>query len=229
MLTSSASPLNVLLNELYKNKQLVKQITCWADKLLLGKNGHHYEWHVKGSDMLSSVVTKLIEGEIIFKKDKSEFPNFIYMRIRSEISNMFKKEKKVTRITYEVNEPENEDQENSDNEVPLIEDLIINPSEIVLDKKIFDLIEYRSVAYEIFQDLPEEFLVFDGVCKGLKPRQIASDLGISAKIVHNTKKRIIRILKDWFLRNKRNRSLSRCRRSSNKPNNKNGGPKCTQS
>jgi len=163
------------------------------------------------SDFISSIALKLLTGEITWNKETGSLTCFFYRRISTEIFNLTKKEKKFIPAPLEKSKTINDYSGEPEDEVSEPPQFIINPiGENDAEEEEIDPLEFTEVAYEIFKDSPEEFLVLDGIYNNLQTREIAIDLGISKDEVHNIKRRIKRVLKAWVLRNKKEKTDKPC-------------------
>ena len=79
--------------------------------------------------------------------------------------------------------------------------LIICPFEEENNDEKHDPEEIKKIAFEIFKDSPDEFLVLESIYNGRLTKQIGLDLGLTKDEVHNIKRRIIRVLQAWVKRN----------------------------
>ena len=77
-----------------------------------------------------------------------------------------------------------------EDDISLPEQFIIYPFEENEVEEELDPLEITNVAFEIFKDSPEEYLVLEGIYNGLQTQQISLDLGLSKDEVHNIKRRI---------------------------------------
>ena len=201
---TNRSDLNVLLSDLFKDKNRITKFENYADRLLYRKSKFAFARHLTPSDIIASVCSKLLNGDIIWDEDKETLIHFFSCRIRSEISNLIKRERKFMPVPLEPPGSCNDYSGELDNDITDRPEYIINPIEDNDDEKEDEYApeEIKNVALEIFKDSAEEFLVLDGIYRGLQSRQIALDLGISKDDVHNIKKRIKRVLMSWVKRNK---------------------------
>jgi hypothetical protein len=197
------SNLNVHLSGLFENKNLKRKLEVYADRLLNKSTGYSFARHFRSSDFISVITLKLLSGEINWDPKTSSLVSFFYSRIKTEIFNLTKKEMKFIPVSLDKSEIINDysgEPEEDESELP---GNIIYPFEENDDNKLeYNPEEIRKVAYEIFKDSTEEFLVLDDIYKGLHTREIAIDLGISKDDVHNIKRRINRVLKAWVKRDK---------------------------
>jgi DNA-binding CsgD family transcriptional regulator len=195
MKTNNPSVLGSLLSGILDNPKLKKKLVQYADKLLFIKTKKIFARHLTPEDILFNVTCKFLIGDIIWNQGKSSLLDFLFLRIRSEVSNLVKKEKKFLPVPLEKLEDIEEDLDGNEIELPVPEELIINPFEDELEEAKVDPMKFKKLAYELFKDSPEEFCVLDEMYKGHQPRHIASTLGITENEVYNIKKRIVRVLK----------------------------------
>ena len=154
-------------------------------------------------EIRDSLLPKLLSGEINWYPKSSSLTSFFYGRISTEIFNLTKKERKFIPVPLNKSETINDYSGEPEEDLTELPGAIIYPfEENEEENEKYNPEEIRKVAYEIFKDSPEEFLVLDNIYKGLHTREIALDLGISKDDVHNIKRRINRVLKSWVRRNK---------------------------
>lgn len=201
--------LSTLISNLLQDSDLKRKFEVYAEKLLRKKTKYDFARHMLPSDFISSVALKLLTGEITWNKETGSLTCFFYRRISTEIFNLTKKEKKFIPVLLEKSKTINDYSGEPEDEVSEPPQFIINPiGENDAEEEEIDPLEFTEVAYEIFKDSPEEFLVLDGIYKNLQTREIAIDLGISKDEVHNIKRRIIRVLKAWVKRNKNQKTCT---------------------
>jgi hypothetical protein len=199
---NNGSALGNLLSDLLGNKALNKKLLNYAGKLLFRKTKVEFARYALPSDIISSIALKLLTGEIIWDSDNSSFTSFYFKRIRSEIANLHKKEKKFIPFPLESSKRRTDYEGEIDEESSLPAQFIIYLFEENNNKELMDPVEFKKIAFGIFSNSTEEYLVLDEMFKGNPNRQIAKSLGISEDEVHNIKKRISRILTTWVIRNK---------------------------
>jgi DNA-directed RNA polymerase specialized sigma subunit len=151
---------------------------------------------------------KLLAGDIIWHKEKSTLNSFIYFRIRSEIFNLVKKEKKCIPVSLNIFDPLDEDYEEQGNGIPLSAELIVDPFKDELGDDEISPEDFKNIVFGIFQDSLEEYCVLDEIYNRRSPRQIAAILGIPENDVYNINRRILRVIKDWLARNKNRKCKS---------------------
>ena len=195
MKTINPSDLGSLLSGIIDNPKLKKKLVNYANKLLFKRTKFIFARHLTPEDLLFNVTFKFLTGEIIWNKEKSTLIDFLFLRIRSEVANLVKKEKKFIPVSLEGLERIEEDIDGNETVLPVPKELIINPFEDELNEEKLDPLNFKKLAYELFQDSTEEFCVIDEMYKGHQPRHIASALGITENDVYNIKKRIVRVLK----------------------------------
>src|ERR1035437_6189907 len=88
--------------------------------------------HLTSEDLLSNVITKLLSGDIKWNRDKCSLMDFLYQRIRSEISNLIKKEHKFIPVPLQDLDFVSEDIDGNEIEGETAKELIINPFEDAL-------------------------------------------------------------------------------------------------
>jgi hypothetical protein len=199
---NNRSDLAVLLSGLLENKNLKRKFEVYAEKLLYKRTKNAYARHLAPSDIISSIILKLLAGDITWNNNTCELPCFFYRRIRTEIFNLTKREKKFIPIPVEKSESVSDYEGEVDDDISIPPQFIIYPFEDNNDEEEIDPVEFKKIAYEIFKDSAEEYLVLDEMFNDNQPKQIAMNLGISENDVHNIKKRISRVLTAWVLRNK---------------------------
>ena len=197
METNNPSDLGSLLSEIINNPKLKKKLVNYANKLLFKRTKFIFARHLTPEDILFNVSFKFLSREIIWNRNKSTLIDFLFLRIRSEVANLVKKEMKFIPVPLEGLERIEEDIDGNEIELPVPKELIINPFEDELNEEIVDTLNFKKLLYGLFQDSPEEFCVIDEMYKGLQPRHIAAELGITENDVYNIKKRIIRVLKSF--------------------------------
>ncbi|MDR3608942.1 MAG: hypothetical protein P4L27_00085 [Ignavibacteriaceae bacterium] len=197
------SNLNVHLSGLFEDENLKRKLEVHADRLLKKSTRYSFARYISPSDFISSITLKLLSGEINWDPKTASLTSFFYSRISTEIFNLTKKEMKFIPVSLDKSEIINDYSGETDDDESELPGTIIYPfEENDNDKPEYDPEEIRKVAYEIFKDSTEEFLVLDDIYKGLHTREIALDLGISKDDVHNIKRRINRVLKAWVKRDK---------------------------
>jgi hypothetical protein len=200
---NNGSDLGALLSSLLQNKNLIRKFEVHADKLLRKSTKSKFAQHLLPSDFISSIILKLLTGEINWNSEKCSLSTFFFGRIGTEILNLTKKEKKFIPVPLEDSESFSDYEGDIDDDVSLPPQFIIDPFEENNNEEEIDPDEFKKIAYEIFSDSDEEFCVLDEMFKGHKSSLIALNLGLTESQVHNIKRRIIRILKAWVLRNKK--------------------------
>ena len=195
METNKPPVLDSLLSGIIDNPKLKKKLVNYANKLLVKRTKFIFARHLTPEDILFNVTFKFLSGEIIWNQKKSTLIDFLFLRIRSEVANLVKKEKKFIPVSLEELERIEEDIDGNETVSPVPAELIINPFEDELNEEKSDPLIFKKLAYELFQDSTEEFCVIDEMYKGHQPRHIASALGITENDVYNIKKRIVRVLK----------------------------------
>jgi DNA-directed RNA polymerase specialized sigma24 family protein len=209
MAEPNRSNLNLLLSNLYENTNLITKLEVYADKLLKKSTKNSFARHFCPSDIVSSITLKLFSGEINWDPQSSTLTSFYFSRISTEIFNLTRKEMKFIPAGLGNSETEDDYTGESEDVSPDFPQLIIFPfDEEDNEKEKYDPDEIRKVAYEIFKDSTEEFLVLDDIYKGLHTREIALDLGITKDDVHNIKRRINRVIKAWAKRNQAEKNNS---------------------
>jgi hypothetical protein len=195
METNKPSDVGSLLSAIINNPKLKKKLVNYADNLLFKRSKYKYARHLTPEDILFNVTFKFLSGEIIWNQSKSSLINFLFFRIRSEVSNLIKKENKFIPVAFETLEYTEVDDDGNETASIVPVELIINPSEFELNDDSIDPLKFKDLAYDLFRDSVEEFCVIDEMLKGQQPRQIASTLGITEDEVYKIKKRIVRGLK----------------------------------
>jgi hypothetical protein len=206
-LLSARSDLGALLSSLLQNKNLKRKLENYAALLLYKRTKNGFARHVLPSDIISTISLKLLDGNIVWDKDKCSLIRFFNSRLRSEVANLFKKEMKFIPVPLEDSETFSDYEGDIDDDVSLPPQFIIDPFEDNNDEEEIDPVEFKKIAYEIFSDSDEEFCVLDEMFKGHKSNLIALNLGLTERQVHNIKRRVIRILKAWVLRNKKKNTI----------------------
>ena len=203
---NNGSDLSALLSSLLQDKNLNRKLEAFTDHLLHKRTHYKFARHLKPSDLISSITLKLLDGEIHWDREVSTLVAFYYIRIRTEISNLIKKEKKFLPVPLDHSEKESdydEEVEEVDNDISLPEQYIIYPFEEIKDEEEFDPLVFTKIAFELLQDSTEEYLVLDAIYNGLQTKEISLDLGLTKDEVHNIKRRIKRIMRTWIKRNKK--------------------------
>jgi RNA polymerase sigma factor (sigma-70 family) len=202
METKNDPALGPILSDLIKDVKSKNKFLNYINRLLYKRTKYEFARFIQPDDILSSIILKLLAGDIIWHKEKCSFSSFLYFRIRSEVFNLVKKEKKFIPVSLNIFDSMDEDCEEHENGVPLSPELIVDPFKDELGDDEISSGDFKNILYEIFQDSLEEFCVLDEIYNGRTPRQIAAILGISENDVYNIKKRIVRIVKEWLARNK---------------------------
>ena len=222
MKTNYPPDLGSLLSGIIDNPKLKKKLVNFANKLLVKRTKFIFARHLTPEDILFNVTFKLLSGEIIWIQKKSTLIDFLFLRMRSEVSNLVKKEKKFIPVSLETLERVEEDIDGNETVLPVPIELIINPFDDELNEEKLDPLKFKKLAYEFFKDSPEEFCVIDEMYNGLQPRHIASALGITENDVYNIKKRILRVLKEEVNKTSKPQRFSEPRRFSKNNNNNKG-------
>jgi hypothetical protein len=199
MKKNNPSSLGSLLSGILDDHKLKKRLVNFANKLLFKRTKIVFARHLTAEDILSNVIFKLLTGEIIWIQEKSTLIDFLFLRIRSEVSNLVKKEKIFIPVPLQKLDCTEEDFDGNETVLPLPKELIINPFEDELNNENLDPVKLKKFALKLFRNSTEEFCVIDEMYKGSKPRHIAAALGITENDVYNIKKRIIRLLKSSSL------------------------------
>ena len=184
-----------LLAGILNDPKLKSRLLKYGSNLLYKRTKDIFARHLTSEDLLSNVITKLLSGDIKWNKEKCSLMDFLYQRIRSEISNLIKKEHKFIPVPLQDLDFVSEDIDGNEIEGETAKELIINPFEDALQDEPIDPVTFKDIASRYFSDSVEEFCVFDEMTKGHCPRTIASSLGLSESHVYNIKKRIVRVLK----------------------------------
>jgi hypothetical protein len=200
---NNGSDLGALLSSLLQNKNLKRKFEVYADRLLNKRTKYEFARHITPSDIISSITLKLLTGTIKWNNKTCTLPCFFYRRIMTEIFNLTKREKKFIPVPLEKSESVSDYEGEIEDDVSLPPEFIIDPFEENEKEEEIDPVEFKKIAYEIFQDSLEEYCVLDEMFKGHQTKQIAVNLGTSEIKVYNIKKRITRVLKAWVLRNKK--------------------------
>ena len=220
METNNPPDLGSLLSGIIDNTKLKRKLVKYADKLLFKRTKFKFTRHLTPEDILFNVTFKFLTGEIIWNQAKSTLIDFLFLRIRSEVANLVKKEIKFIPVSLEELERIEEDIDGNETVLPVPKQLIINPFEDELDEEKLDPVKFKKLTYELFQDSPEELCVIDEMYKGLQPRHIAAELGITENDVYNIKKRILRVLKEEVNESSKPQRFSEPRMFSKNNNNK---------
>jgi DNA-directed RNA polymerase specialized sigma24 family protein len=194
--------LGPLLSDLLKDVKSKNKFLNYINRLLFKRTKYEFARYIQPDDIFSAIILKLLAGDIIWHKEKCTLNSFIYLRIRSEIFNLVKKEKKFIPVSLNVFDSMDEDFEEHENGVPLSNELIVDPFKDELGDDEISPEDFKNIVFQIFQDSLEEFCVLDEIYNGRSPRQIAAILGIPENDVYNINRRILRVIKDWLARNK---------------------------
>ena len=195
METNNQADTGSLLAGILNDPILKSRLLKYGSNLLYKRTKDIFARHLTSEDLLSNVITKLLSGDIKWNRDKCSLMDFLYQRIRSEISNLIKKEHKFIPVPLQDLDFVSEDIDGNEIEGETAKELIINPFEDALQDEPIDPVTFKDIASGYFSDSVEEFCVFDEMTKGHCPRKIASSLGLSESHVYNIKKRIVRVLK----------------------------------
>jgi RNA polymerase sigma factor (sigma-70 family) len=169
----------------------------YASRLLHNRTKYQFARHMQGCDIVSDIKLKLISREFKWDNNKSTLICFFHDRIRAEIANLVKKEKRFIPIPLHQPDSIDDDGFDNDNNVLLDPRLTHNPFESKINEDNLDLEDIKNIASDIFKNSEEEYCVADNMLKGLKSREIAEDLGITSNNVHNIKRRVIRKLRSF--------------------------------
>ena len=207
-LLSARSDLGALLSSLLQNKNLKRKLENYAALLLYKRTKNGFARHVLPSDIISTISLKLLNGNIVWDKDKCSLICFFNSRLRSEVANLFKKEMKFIPVPLEDSETFSDYEGDIDDDVSLPPQFIIDPFEENNNEEEIDPVEFKKIAFEIFKDSDDEFCVLDEMFKGHKSNLIALNLGLTERQVHNIKRRVIRILEACVKRNSKPQRFS---------------------
>jgi RNA polymerase sigma factor (sigma-70 family) len=187
--------LNALLDNLFKIRESVNKLEKYAARLLHKRTHYEFARHMQPSDIISDITLKLLSGEINWNPKKSSIIDFFYFRIRTEIFNLVKKERKFIPILLNPSETADDDSFKNDENILVDSRLIVYPFEGEKEEKKIGIKDIQNITPDIFHKSAEEYCVADNMLKGFKNREIAADLGISPNEVHNIKKRVFRKIK----------------------------------
>lgn len=200
---NNGSDLSALISNLLQDKNLNRKLEAFTDRLLRKRTKYKFARHLCPSDLISSLTLKLLDGDINWDPEISSLDSFYYIRIRTEIFNLIKKEKKFLPVPLDNSEKESDYDEEVDDEITLPEEYIFYPFEEVIGNGEYDPLVFTKIAFELLQDSPEEYLVLDAIYNGLQTKDIVLDLGLTKDEVHNIKRRIKRTMHTWIKRNKK--------------------------
>jgi hypothetical protein len=195
MKNNNPPDLGSLLSVILNNPKLKKQLLGYANKLLFKRTKFKFARHLTPEDFLDAVSLKFLTGRIIWHPEKSTLVKFLFLRIRSEVANLIKKEKKFMPSPLDDLERIEEDIDGNETSLPVPKQIIFDPFEEEPDPDKVDPYKFKNLAYKLLKDSTEEYCVMDELYKGHKPRYIASKFGITENDVYNIKKRIVRVLK----------------------------------
>jgi len=208
---NNRSDLSALISSLLQDKNLKRKLEAFTDRLLRKRTKYKFARHLCPSDLISSITLKLLEGDIHWDPEISSLDSFYYIRIRTEIFNLIKKEKKFLPVPLDnlEKESDNDDEveDEVEDEISLPEQFITNPFEEIYDEEEYDPLVFTKISFELLQDSPEEYLVLDAIYNGLQTKDISLDLGLTKDEVHNIKRRIKRIMWAWIKRNKKKNTV----------------------
>jgi len=207
MPANNGSDLSALISSLLQDKNLISKLEAFTDRLLRKRTKYKFARHLCPSDLISSVTLKLLEGDIHWDPEISSLDSFYYIRIRTEIFNLIKKEKKFLPVPLDNLEKESDNDDGVEDEISLPEQFITNPFEEIFDEEEYDPLVFTKISFELLRDSPEEYLVLDAIYNGLQTKDISFDLGLTKDEVHNIKRRIQRIMRTWIKRNKKKNTV----------------------
>ena len=156
---NNRSDLAVLLSGLLENKNLKRKFLNYAGRLLFRNTKNLFARHVLPEDIISSVSLKLLAGEISWNPENLSLASFFCTRIRTEVTNLCKKEKKFISAPVYNSESFSDYEGEFNDDVSMPPEFIINPFGENEIKEELDPLEITNVAFEIFHDSPEEYLV----------------------------------------------------------------------
>jgi RNA polymerase sigma factor (sigma-70 family) len=203
----NSSVLRSLLSRLLENKDLKRKFESYARRLLSHKTKCEFARHILPSDIFATVIQKLLTGEIKWDSKKASLNSFLFSRIRTEVTNLMRKEKKFIPAPLVKSDIFNDYTGEPDDDIPEDPLLLYSPFTEDDEEDKFDPEEFRIAALQIFEKSDEEGLVLIGIYDGLHTREIALNLGLTKDEVHNIKRRILRVLKKWVARNEKYKTL----------------------
>ena len=205
---NNRSDLSALISSLLQDKNLKRKLIAFTDRHLRKRTKYKFARHLRPSDLISSITLKLLDGDIHWDSKVCTLDSFYYIRIRTEIYNLIKKEKKFLPVPLDYLEKESDNDNEVEDEISLPEQFIIYPFEEIYDEEEYDPLVFTKISFELLQDSPEEYLVLDAIYNGLQTKDISLDLGLTKDEVHNIKRRIKRIMRTWIKRNKKKDYIS---------------------
>jgi hypothetical protein len=203
---NNRSELGTLLSGLLQNKNLKRKLEAYADRVIRKRTKNEFARHLTPSDYISSVSLKFLNGSIHWDRKACSLASFFFNMIRTEVFNQSRKEKKFIPVPLLKSETFNDYDGEVEEDISEPQWFIIDPFEDVIDEEGYDPLAFKNLVFELLNDLPEEYLVFEGISNGLQTRQICLDLGLTKDQVHNIKRRIKRIVISWIQRNKKKNS-----------------------
>jgi DNA-directed RNA polymerase specialized sigma24 family protein len=192
--------LNLLLENLLKNKKQFSKYETFARKELFILTQGKFARHYTAKDILQNIFRKISDKTYHWNLEKYSFKTFMLLRIRTEVEHLVEREIKFFPVDIKSFEsdwdPEYDDAIGKDKHLTT-EEFILEPeftSPDIKEETEFDLTDLMEMALDLFKDSEIEFYVLDGIFKNQKPREIAKDLGLTNQEVRNAKMRIRRTL-----------------------------------
>src|SRR5664279_3848567 len=91
---NNRSELATLLSGLLQNKNLKRKLEAYADRVIRKRTKNEFARHLTPSDYISYVSLKLLNGDIRWDCNECTLASFFFNRIRTEVFNRTRKEKK---------------------------------------------------------------------------------------------------------------------------------------
>lgn len=216
--------LSLLLENFMKNKELITKYEKFAGKLLFSITKGEYARPFTSSDILSNIICKLLTNKYNWNSEKASFDAFMHARIKSEIINITKHERKFIPVPTEILEDDSNENDDDDCKTKMMDELVQEPDFMFPDEDNDEDVgtaELEEIIYSLFREAPVDFCVADELFKNKSPKDIASALGISVNEVRSTVMRIRRKLITWCKRNNHRPLLNKFLRPVKKNNRNN--------
>lgn len=200
---SLRSQLIAILN----NPKLKKDYINFTAKVLFKYTGYNFACYATPPGIFSSVIDKITEGNYTWNPNKILLKKFIYYRIRTEVSDLAKKERKWRTVSLDLYSDLIHD-ENDDNisNLPLPHNMIFDEQEknrYPVDPEIV-----RKEAFKLFPRSTMEYPVLKGIYDSIKTEKLIDKLGITINEFYKIRLRIIRELRKWYEKRKKEKAFA---------------------
>ncbi len=176
--------INFFQELLEREPQRYRKWTTMAHKLIRVMRKSGTARHIEADDMVSQIIEKIINGKRYWDMDKVNLDVFIYHCLRSEISNLLKKEEKMP-VSYRLSCDYQADEE--DYHIDKNHNL---PLESILREQ-----DYTELTRLCFSKLEKEgeiecYFVLEETLKGGSAEETAKALNMSVNRIYELRRRI---------------------------------------